>query len=50
MPIFLKFFPKIAEEGALPNSFYKAIITLITKPGKDKTNRRKEKKITGQYH
>ena len=40
MPIFLKFFQKIAEEGILPNSFYEATITLILKPGKDKTKKR----------
>ena len=40
MPILLKFFQKIAEEGTLPNSFYKATITLI--PKTDKDNRKKE--------
>ena len=35
MPIFLKLFQKIAEEGSLPNSFCEATITLIPKPDKD---------------
>ena len=45
MPI-LERFQKTAEEGTLPNSFYKATITLIPKPDKDAT----EKKTIGQYH
>ena len=40
MSIFLKLFQKIAEEGTLPNSFYKATITLLPKP--DKNNTKKE--------
>ena len=35
MPILLKLFQKIAEEGTFPNSFYEATITLILKPDKD---------------
>ena len=35
--ILLKLFQNIAEGGALPNSFYKATITLIPKPDKDTT-------------
>ena len=45
VPILLKLFQKIAEEGTLPNSLYKATISLIPKP---KTTQRK--KTTGQYH
>ena len=39
MPILLKLFQKFAGEGALPNSFYKATITLIPKPTKDNTQK-----------
>ena len=53
MPILLNFFPKIAGEGNLPNSVYKATITLILKSEQQqKTNKQKntKKKTTGQYH
>ena len=39
MPILLKLFQKIAEEGTLQNLFYEATITLIPKPDKDNTKK-----------
>ena len=39
MPILLKRFQKISGEETLPNSFYKATITLVPKPDKDNTQK-----------
>ena len=46
MPILLKLFQKITEEGTLPNSFYKATITLILKSDKDNTKRENYRPIS----
>ena len=46
----VKLFQKIAEEGRLLNSFYKATITLLPKPDKDNTQKRKlQANITDEY-
>ena len=45
-PILLKLFQNIAEGGTLPNSFYKATITLITKLDKDVTKKENYRPIS----
>ena len=58
--ILMKLFQKIAEKGTLPNSFYEATITLIPKPDKDTTQKKRKvqanftdehrcKKSSGKY-
>ena len=50
MPILLRLFQNIADEGTLPNSFYEATINLIPKPDKDNTQKRKlQANITDEH-
>ena len=48
MPILLKLFQNIAEEGTLPNLFYEATITLIPKPDKDNTKKENYRPIASR--
>ena len=49
MPILLKLFQKIAEEGMLPNLFYEATITLIIKPKTSQKKKMTDRNITDEH-
>ena len=45
-PMFLSLFQNMAEGGTLPNLFYEATITLISKPDKDVTKKENYRPIS----
>ena len=46
MPILLKLFQKLAEDGTLQKTFYEGTITLISKPEKDNTQKENYRPIS----
>ena len=48
-PILLNLFQKNAEEEKLPNSSYKAMITLTPKPQRCHTHKKQQSSITDEY-
>jgi hypothetical protein len=49
IPTLLKLFHETEREGKLPNSFYEARITLITKPDKDTSKKKNYRPISFIY-